>query len=86
MSQTFSKRMVEACRADPGSRGLVTALGWYATQHSVGVYSTDPPASGFVAVDPAGATAGCENGILRIVLPLAPAPPMRRVEITIRSL
>ncbi len=46
-------RMVEACRADPGSRGLVTALGWYATKHSVGVYSTDPPASGFVAVDPA---------------------------------
>ena len=26
-------RMVEACRADPGSFGLTTALGWYATKH-----------------------------------------------------
>jgi acetyl-CoA C-acetyltransferase len=49
-------RMVEACRADPGSSGLVHALGWYATKHSVGLYSTDPPAppdgGGFVRVDP----------------------------------
>lgn len=37
-----------------------------------------------VAVDPSSATAGCENGILRITLPLAPAPPPRRVEITVR--
>ena len=36
-----------------------------------------------VAVDPSAATAGCENGILRITLPLAPAPPPRRVVITI---
>ena len=33
--------MVDACRRDPGSVGLVTALGWYVTKHSVGVYSTD---------------------------------------------
>jgi len=32
--------MVEACRTDPGSVGLVTALGWYATKHAVGLYST----------------------------------------------
>ena len=44
--------MVQACREDPGSVGLVTALGWYATKHSVGLYSTAPPADGFVAVDP----------------------------------
>ena len=31
------------------------------------------------------ATAGCENGILRITLPLAPAPPSRRVVITIQQ-
>ena len=30
----------------PGSVGLVTALGWYATKHSVGLYSTTPPDSG----------------------------------------
>jgi len=37
-----------------------------------------------VAVDPSAATAGCENGILRITLPLAPAPPSRRVVIAIQ--
>jgi HSP20 family protein len=37
-----------------------------------------------VAVDAAGATAACENGILRIVLPLAPSPPSRRVAISVR--
>jgi acetyl-CoA C-acetyltransferase len=45
--------MVEACRTDPGSTGLVTALGWYATKHSVGLYSTDPGRDGYRAVDPA---------------------------------
>jgi acetyl-CoA C-acetyltransferase len=39
--------MVERLRADPGSRGLVTALGWYATKHAMGVYSTSPPAGGY---------------------------------------
>lgn len=34
--------MVQACRADPGSLGLVTALGWYITKHAVGIYSTSP--------------------------------------------
>jgi acetyl-CoA C-acetyltransferase len=43
-------RMVEACRADPGSVGLVHALGWYATKHSVGVYGSDPPRRGFTRV------------------------------------
>jgi acetyl-CoA C-acetyltransferase len=38
--------MVEACRQDPDSLGLVTALGWYATKHAVGVYSTTPNPQG----------------------------------------
>ncbi len=38
-----------------------------------------------VAVDPAAATASYENGILRIRLPLAPSPPLRRVSITVRG-
>ena len=41
--------MADALRADAGSIGLVTALGWYVTKHSVGVYSTRPPAEGFRA-------------------------------------
>jgi len=43
--------MADACRRDPGSIGLVSALGWYATKHSIGVYSTTPPANGFTRVD-----------------------------------
>jgi len=31
-------------RTDPGSVGLVTGLGWYATKHAVGVYGSRPPA------------------------------------------
>ena len=45
--------MVEACRADPGSLGLVTGVGYFLTKHSAGVYSTRPPERGFVRVDPA---------------------------------
>ncbi|HEY5096703.1 MAG TPA: acetyl-CoA acetyltransferase [Acidimicrobiales bacterium] len=34
--------MVSDLRADPGSLGLVTGLGWYVTTHSVGIYGTEP--------------------------------------------
>ena len=39
-------RAVGALREAPGAAALVTALGWYATKHSVGVYATRPPAHG----------------------------------------
>ncbi len=39
--------MVERLRATPGTHGLVTALGWYATKHAMGVYSTTPMPGGF---------------------------------------
>ena len=35
--------MVARLRADQGSVGLVTGLGWYLTEHSVGLYSSAPP-------------------------------------------
>jgi len=35
--------MMDRLRAKPGSKGLVSGLGWYLTKHSVGVYSTAPP-------------------------------------------
>ncbi len=38
-----------------------------------------------VAVDPGAARAACENGILRITLPLAPARPSHRVVIAIQQ-
>jgi acetyl-CoA C-acetyltransferase len=37
--------MCEVLRGDPGTTGLVTALGWYLTKHSLGLYSTSPPAA-----------------------------------------
>jgi acetyl-CoA C-acetyltransferase len=39
--------MMERLRSTPGSHGLVSALGWYLTKHSIGVYGTTPPADGF---------------------------------------
>jgi acetyl-CoA C-acetyltransferase len=44
--------MADVLRRDPGSRGLVTALGWYLTKHSLGLYSTEPPSGGFQRHDP----------------------------------
>lgn len=34
--------MLGVLRGDPGSYGLCTALGWYITKHSIGIYSTRP--------------------------------------------
>ena len=39
--------MVDDLRAAPSELGLVWANGGYATKHSFGVYSTDPPVNGF---------------------------------------
>lgn len=44
--------MVDACRADPGSLGMVTGVGYYLTKHSAGIYSSRPPERGFVRVGP----------------------------------
>src|SRR5581483_1634407 len=44
--------MVETLRADPGSLGLVTGVGWYLTKHAVGLYSTTPPRQPFQASRP----------------------------------
>jgi acetyl-CoA C-acetyltransferase len=52
--------MVDACRQDPGSIGMVSALGWYVTKHSIGVYSTTPPQRGFTRVDAAGTQASVD--------------------------
>jgi len=35
--------MMVQLRAAPGTKGLVTALGWYLTKHSVGIYSAARP-------------------------------------------
>ncbi len=35
--------LAEKLRTRPGSKGLVTALGWYLTKHSAGIYSSKGP-------------------------------------------
>ena len=52
--------MVDACRADPGSLGMVTALGYFLTKHSAGIYSSQPPERGYVRADPAATKAKIE--------------------------
>jgi acetyl-CoA C-acetyltransferase len=52
--------MIDACRQDPGSIGMVSALGWYVTKHSIGVYSTAPPERGFTRIDPASTQASVD--------------------------
>jgi len=37
-------QVVGALRAEPGSVGMATGLGWYATKHSVGLFASRPPA------------------------------------------
>jgi acetyl-CoA C-acetyltransferase len=39
--------VADALRREPGGVGMATGLGWYATTHAVGLYSTEPPANGF---------------------------------------
>ncbi len=44
--------MVDVLREDPGSTGLVTANGGNIQKHSFGVYSSEPPATGFRSAHP----------------------------------
>ena len=43
--------MTERLRERPGTTGLVTGLGWYASTHSWGTYATTPPVRPFEVAD-----------------------------------
>lgn len=45
--------LVPLLREDPDQYGLSTSLGWYATKHSLGIYSGTPPARPFAHLKPA---------------------------------
>ncbi|MDI5979149.1 crotonase/enoyl-CoA hydratase family protein [Amycolatopsis magusensis] len=45
--------MVPRLRDAPAEVGLTTSLGWYATKHSVGLYSATPPEKAFAHLRPA---------------------------------
>jgi acetyl-CoA C-acetyltransferase len=49
--------MAARLRAKPGTRGLVTGVGWYLTKHAVGIYQSAPPAHRFERRDPKQAQA-----------------------------
>lgn len=38
--------------APPGTLGLSTALGWYATKHALGLYGNRPPAKAYASLEP----------------------------------
>ncbi len=44
--------MVDVLRGDPGTTGLVWGNGGLLTKHSIGLYSTEPPAAGFAHAHP----------------------------------
>ncbi len=58
--------MVEAVRARGGT-GLVSAMGWYATKHAVGVYGASPPPHGWRR----GETARAQRSIDAAAVPVA---------------
>jgi acetyl-CoA C-acetyltransferase len=45
-------RMVELLREDPEKFGMVQALSWFISKHSVGIYSGTPPHGPYMPVDP----------------------------------
>lgn len=44
--------MMQRLRGKPGSKGLVTANGWYLTKQAIGIYSTDPVEGTWERADP----------------------------------
>ncbi|HEX7409576.1 MAG TPA: acetyl-CoA acetyltransferase [Candidatus Binatia bacterium] len=45
--------MLRKLRAAPGTKGLVTGLGWYMTKHAVGIYSTETKPGPWIRQEPA---------------------------------
>ena len=58
-------RCVEALRAAPGSVGLVSGLGWYATKHALGVYASAAAESGRVRLAERPGRRGCVAAMRR---------------------
>jgi acetyl-CoA C-acetyltransferase len=51
---THSVATIVGALRETGGTALATAVGWYLTKHAAGLYGTEPPADGFVAVDAQG--------------------------------
>lgn len=59
---TMTERLRES-----GGVGLVSGLGWYATKHSIGIYSDSPPSNGWVRGDTTDAQAAIDAGEIPVV-------------------
>ncbi len=59
---TVAERLRES-----GGVGLVSGLGWYATKHSIGIYSDTPPVNGWVRGDTKDVQAEIDAGELAVV-------------------
>lgn len=59
--------MADVLRARGGA-GLVTAMGWYATKHAVGVYGSTPPARGWCRGDTTAAQSAIDAAALDVAL------------------
>jgi acetyl-CoA C-acetyltransferase len=53
--------MVERLRREPAKKGLISAMGWFLTKHSVGIYSATPPADEWTPRDDAREQAALES-------------------------
>ncbi len=49
-----------------GGTGLVSAMGWYATKHAVGIYGASPPPTGFHRADTAGAQRAIDDSAVPV--------------------
>ncbi len=58
--------MVDRLRTE-GGQGLVTALGWFSTKHSIGVYGIAPPDGGFRVGDTEAAQHEIDGSALAVV-------------------
>ena len=59
--------MMRKLRERPGSKGLVTANGWFLTKQAVGIYSTDPVEGAWERAEPHG---------LQVEIDALPHPPI----------
>ncbi len=74
--------MVEHLRRGGGT-GLVSALGWYATKHAVGVYGATPPPRGWRRADTAAAQRAIDVSAWPVAETVDAAAPARVVASTV---
>jgi acetyl-CoA C-acetyltransferase len=78
---TMVERIRDAAELATSTRGLVSGIGWYATKHSVGIYSSRPNDSGWQR----GQTATEQQAIDATAIPVTLTPPEDRALATVNA-